>query len=200
MMSRSDIEIVRELTPAQRRQAARICFDAFAAKFRVFMLFEDDPQKGAAALCDCLNFEACFFALQGGKAVGLIGLDHGKTRFKHFSMRNLKRHYGLFGACWRVIFDKLYIHRIRPDELHIDSIAVSSDARGKGVGSLLIDAAFSHGCALGLKKATLEVVDTNPRAQALYERIGFAVTKTKRYGFLTRSAGFEAAAHMAKPL
>jgi len=42
----------------------------------------------------------------------------------------------------------------------------------------------------------LDVVDTNPRAHALYEREGFAVTKIERTPYLQKLMGFSSSREM----
>ena len=63
--------------------------------------------------------------------------------------------------------------------------------RGKKIGTKIIDYIILYAKSRGYKKLKLTVVDTNPIAKKLYERIGFTLHKTKNYGFLTRSAGFK---------
>jgi RimJ/RimL family protein N-acetyltransferase len=46
----------------------------------------------------------------------------------------------------------------------------------------------------------LDVIDTNRRARALYERLGFAVEKTDDIGLLRFVFGFRRSHTMVKPL
>ena len=46
-------------------------------------------------------------------------------------------------------------------------------ARGQGVGTALLKAIIAEGRRRGYAEVRLDVIDTNPRATALYERIGF---------------------------
>lgn len=63
------------------------------------------------------------------------------------------------------------------DEAEILTIAVDPDARRRGVGRALVEAALS-GCA----RASLEVREGNRAARALYEGFGFAeVGRRARY-------------------
>ncbi len=60
------------------------------------------------------------------------------------------------------------------DEAHVTNIAVHPNYRGQQVGELLLSAleqrAFDHGC----HRMTLEVRPSNPVAQKLYRKHGFA--------------------------
>src|SRR5688572_15663950 len=57
--------------------------------------------------------------------------------------------------------------------LNIHDIAVSPQARGKGVGAALLTFLEADAKALGCCKITMEVRSDNARAQALYQRIGY---------------------------
>jgi GNAT superfamily N-acetyltransferase len=57
--------------------------------------------------------------------------------------------------------------------LYID---VHREWRGAGVGAALIDGAVNWAKDHGVEMIALSVLDSNPRARALYERLGFKVT------------------------
>ncbi|XZF13549.1 GNAT family N-acetyltransferase [Chitinophagaceae bacterium MMS25-I14] len=61
------------------------------------------------------------------------------------------------------------------DEFYIDALSVRKDQQGKGIGSILIDAACKWGRELGHRRIGLLVDDENPAARRLYERLGFTV-------------------------
>jgi|KBSSwiStaDraftv2_1062776.scaffolds.fasta_scaffold796516_2 ribosomal-protein-alanine N-acetyltransferase len=69
-----------------------------------------------------------------------------------------------FCVCW-VIFD----------ELHINTLAVATDARRRGSATMLLRHAMAEAAACGATKATLEVRESNVAALRLYERLGFHV-------------------------
>jgi ribosomal protein S18 acetylase RimI-like enzyme len=56
----------------------------------------------------------------------------------------------------------------------VDELYVVPAERGQGVGSRLLDNVGATCRALGIVRVHLEVDDTNPRAQSLYERFGFS--------------------------
>lgn len=67
--------------------------------------------------------------------------------------------------------------KVEDDELHIHGIVVSSKYRSMGIGSKLFDEIDKFARKQELKKITLEVLDTNTKAIALYKRLGFEVVK-----------------------
>ncbi|MGE8429607.1 MAG: GNAT family N-acetyltransferase [Sphingobacterium sp.] len=78
---------------------------------------------------------------------------------------------------------ELYNNNLIPEaetaggEFYIDSIAVAPIARGKGIGTQLLQYAITHAKQHGFKQVGLLVDLKNPNAQKLYERIGFKLGK-----------------------
>ena len=67
-----------------------------------------------------------------------------------------------FCACW-----------LFSDELHINTIAVATQDRRRGIASALLQYVLSE---TGARRATLEVRRSNAAALRLYEALGFKVT------------------------
>jgi len=61
------------------------------------------------------------------------------------------------------------------DESHLNSLAVRSDFRRKGVASKLLEAMVERSKKEGALRGTLEVRESNRAAIALYERYGYVV-------------------------
>ena len=70
------------------------------------------------------------------------------------------------------------------DELHVNSLAVLPDWRGRGLASGLLAAVLEASREEGARRATLEVRASNVAARALYERSGFVQTAVRR-GYYT---------------
>jgi RimJ/RimL family protein N-acetyltransferase len=67
-------------------------------------------------------------------------------------------------------------------------VGVDNDYQGKGIGTALVNKVLDVADNwLFLERVELEVLETNPRAQALYERLGFLVEGKKLGAF--RSSG-----------
>jgi len=56
-------------------------------------------------------------------------------------------------------------------------IMLSASARGRGLGSVLLDRALTYARRQGFRHVDLEVLSTNPTAMAMYERRGFVRTR-----------------------
>ncbi|HET6293518.1 MAG TPA: GNAT family N-acetyltransferase [Kribbella sp.] len=68
--------------------------------------------------------------------------------------------------------------------LSINGLAVAAEARGRGIGSLLLEAAAAEGKRRGARKLTLRVHSTNAVARRLYERHGYIVEGTHLREFI----------------
>lgn len=113
----------------------------------------------------------------------LVRLENAAFEIDRLSRRSLLRligarsaivlvaeqHGRLVGAC--VVLLRAYSSRAR-----LYSLAVAPEARGRGVGSLLLDAALRATAERDATALTLEVRADNAAALALYERQGFTMT------------------------
>jgi ribosomal-protein-alanine N-acetyltransferase len=59
------------------------------------------------------------------------------------------------------------------DEAHITSVTVRQDYRGRRLGCALVEFILNVARRIGLRYATLEVRESNLRAQRLYYKMGF---------------------------
>jgi ribosomal protein S18 acetylase RimI-like enzyme len=82
----------------------------------------------------------------------------------------------------------------------MDGIAVAPDVRGRGVGTLLIEEVAAVAAEQDCREVRLDVIDTNPRARALYERRGFTAVRTESTPYLRRLLGFGAVTTMHRPV
>jgi ribosomal-protein-alanine N-acetyltransferase len=66
--------------------------------------------------------------------------------------------------------------RLRGSGIHISTIAIHPDWRGKGLGELLLLTAIEQATKMGRSVITLEVRPSNQIAQRLYQKYGFRFT------------------------
>lgn len=69
----------------------------------------------------------------------------------------------------------------QPGEYYLDSLCVAPDHRHKGIATALLRHAIEQGRAKGLP-ATLLVDKGNPKAEALYRRLGFVYVSDTEWG------------------
>ena len=66
------------------------------------------------------------------------------------------------------------------DEMHISTLAVHPDMRGRGIGELLLQAGLERAWIQGADMSTLEVRPSNRAAIALYSKYGFELVGRRR--------------------
>lgn len=92
--------------------------------------------------------------------------------------------YGLLAGLG-VIRRGLSVERVVPPPVarrlfYIGHLGIALGLRGQGIGSQLIEHFLAQGRDAGCDRAALDVSCANPRAQALYEKIGFRVAGQHR--------------------
>ena len=66
------------------------------------------------------------------------------------------------------------------DEMHISTLAVHPEMRGRGIGELLLQAGLEQAWIQGADMSTLEVRPSNKAAIALYSKYGFDLVGRRR--------------------
>ncbi len=195
----NEIEIITDLPVHLRKQVVEIAYDAFAPKMHHLELFTDSEEQVRRVCENGLDFAAALYAVQRGSVVGVTGLHYADRQFTRLKWAALRAEFGWLGGVFRKLV--AYIgepSRVKEGELKIDAIAVHRAARGQGIGTLMMNAVFDYAAEHGFDVVKLEVIDTNPQARRLYERLGFEAVRTQNYGFITRRAGFTASTLMVK--
>jgi ribosomal protein S18 acetylase RimI-like enzyme len=63
----------------------------------------------------------------------------------------------------------------KPDSIYIHEVQVLPEHQGLGIGSAVVQWVIAQAASRGIA-VTLSVLEVNPRARQLYERLGFQVT------------------------
>jgi ribosomal protein S18 acetylase RimI-like enzyme len=113
-------------------------------------------------------------------------------------MADLRAVYGLAGSLWRGALLRMLNRDLDPGRFLIDGICVAPEVQGHGIGSLLIEALCREARARGYREVRLDVIDSNWRARALYERRGFEAVRTEAMGVLAAVFGFASATTMVR--
>ncbi len=181
-----------------RRDAATLYDAAFAAKLRPGI--RNDAAR-LDVLAKGLDPDKCIAALDDGVLLGIAGFhDEGGSLTGGITFRSIVDSVGVLRALKAVVVFMLLDRTPKSDELLMDGIVVRSDARGRGIGTGLFAELEAYARSHGRCRIRLDVVDTNPGARRLYERLGFEPTKTERTPYLQRLMGFSASTTMEKVL
>ena len=189
------VEVVRGIPPAMQWQAASIYYAAFERKLTPIL--GADRDRVIALLEAALVGDCAFAAVRDDQLLGLLGFHHGKQQLINIGLGTLLKQFGLLKGLWRALIGMILSRQPAAGELLMDGIAVHPDARGQGVGTRLFDALFAFAQAEGYSTIRLDVVNSNPRAQQLYERLGFVAVKTESVPFL-KGMGFTASTTMQR--
>ena len=181
---------------SERAQVAAMYWAAFGQKLgRVMgpapraLAFIEDVLDPTHALCARDNI---------GTLLGVVGFKTYDSALVGGSWRDLARHYGWFGSTWRITLLALLERDSENQRFLMDGIFVSDAAQGKGVGTALLDGICAEGAARGYTEVRLDVIDSNPRARALYDREGFVAGGVQRLGLLRHVFGFDSATTMIR--
>lgn len=193
-MATDRIALVCPIPEACRADAVRLYWQAFGAKLGRVMAPED---KALGCLARVMDLRFGIGALgPKDRLMGLAGFKTTQGSLAGGGVQDLAAVYGRFGAFWRGALLSLLERPLDADTLLMDGIVVDAEARGQGLGTCLLDAIKSRAKADGNSCVRLDVIDSNPRARALYERQGFAATGTQSLGPFAPLFGFRSATTM----
>lgn len=193
-----DATIQQGFDDVQREVAADLYDAAFGAKLCIAI---PDTQCRLAVLRQGFEPSSSFVAMSGGRVVGIAGFKTAQGAFTGgITFGLLKRVLGLAGALRAGVVLSLFDRACVRGQLLMDGIAVSPSMRGSGIGTRLLHRLIEHAREQGYRSIRLDVIDTNPAARRLYERVGFKAIKTERFAELKWLLGFEAATQMEYPL
>ncbi|NQU37512.1 MAG: GNAT family N-acetyltransferase [Actinobacteria bacterium] len=118
-------------------------------------------------------------ACDGGELLGAMVLTDAEHLSTSDDWAVAREIYGTVGAARRLALLAPLDTKPPVGCLYVDWVAVAPQSRGRGVGSNLLAFADEVAKQRGLSTVALDVVDSNPRAQALYSRLGFDVESTR---------------------
>lgn len=155
-------------------------------------------------LHDQMRLSETLVAELDGQVAGMAVLRRDHThRPRWLTIWRLVRRYV---KGWRIltatfIMSAMCSNLCTPTRSYLESLAVNARYRGQGIGTHLLEKCFEESRRAGKREISLHVVDTNPRAKQLYERMGFRTVRVERFGWIaSRWMGFSAQYFMVRPL
>lgn len=178
--------------------AAKLYDEAFQQKLRPGIPHEAKRLRFLAA---GMVPSHCIAAYDGERLVGIAGFhDVSGSLTGGIDFKLAREILGVWGALRAYAVFALLDRSPDEGELLMDGITVDAGERGRGVGTGLFKRLEAHCLENGFDRIRLDVVDTNPDARRLYERLGFEATKTEQVGWLKPFMGFSASTEMVKHL
>ncbi|MEJ6394092.1 GNAT family N-acetyltransferase [Gymnodinialimonas sp. 2305UL16-5] len=198
MADQTDLHLRAGFPEDQRDKAAALYWEAFGGKLGKLL---GPAPRALAFLAPVLNPD---FALSvtdaNGQLLGLAGFKTEDGALIGGDLQDLAQIHGWPGTLWRAPLLSLLERQVEPEILLMDGICVAPEARGRGLGSMLLEAICAEAARRDLRAVRLDVIDTNPRARQLYERKGFLAKGVERLGPLSWLFGFSSATRMERPV
>ena len=145
-----------------------------ARGFHMAMLYDEAPEEHTQTFAReiCMREDVLYswknttIAVIADKPVAMITAYEGRN-YREMRLRTMQIVKERLGVEFPGMEDEAL-----PGEYYLDSLAVWPEYRQQGLGRMLLKHAINEGKALGLV-VTLAVDPANPRAQQLYESLGF---------------------------
>lgn len=192
------ITIQQGLTPQQTPAAAALFCRALHEKITPVL---GDIPRATAFLTPAFEPDRAIIALRDDQLLGIAGykVDGRGIINRNLTLKRFWNEYGI-SAPLRILGLLILDSMNHSNGLLIDSLVVHEDTRGQGIGTMLLDAAEQRARELGINQMSISVIDSNPRAQALYERNGFTTSKVEHLGPLKRFFPFRSVINMTREL
>ncbi|MEL6240260.1 MAG: GNAT family N-acetyltransferase [Pseudomonadota bacterium] len=194
-----EVTVMNDLPDGLQKNAAALYFAAFWGKLEK-ILGKQRKEDLVTVATPKLRRDRVVTAMAGDQLVGLAAFKRNGDGFADLGFADLSKIYGPIGALWRGLALSFLERTERDGELLMDGICVTETERGRGIGTLLLDAVEAEAQRAGDTSIRLDVIDTNPKARALYERRGFKAVKTRHLGIIGPVFGFSSATEMTKRL
>ncbi len=188
-----DIHIRWGIDDLQRVPIAEILYDSLSDK--LIPVF-GSRNRGIPCIASILQPERALLAMNNGDVVGIAGLQFRGREYLDPSLLTLRKHLGV--GIFRAMFNGwLLEHRVKKNELFVDTIAVAEQYRGLGIGNKLLQTVIDFSRRQNFSCVKLSVIGTNTRAKKLYERTGFREESVQKIPYpWSRTFGFEYAIDM----
>lgn len=193
----SELQIEDGLIEQDRPRAASLYWEAFGRKLRPGFSTED---VGMGVVRAALRPDRILVARVNGSVLGVCGYTANGVSAVDLSWTSLRSHLSRRGATRAITVLSILARSSTHDALVLDGICVADNHRGMGIGTALLDAAGARAGEFGFRAIRLSVADTNPRAEALYRRLGFVAVEGGSLGALSVVYGFDRYTTMERTL
>ncbi len=201
----------RRAEPADVAQAVPLIYSSGPAAFD-YVFSHDRPGQALAFLRFAytdgrgeFGYRNHTVAVRDGGVVGVGAAWDGRAglRFMVAAAAQILRFYGPLRA-WGVIVRGLKVEQVirQPTaaEFYVAHLGVREELRGRGVGERLIGELLTGAQPGRHRQAALDVAVTNPRAEALYARLGFRIEALRRATLRNRYYAVGDHRRMSRPL
>ncbi|WP_043471904.1 GNAT family N-acetyltransferase [Arthrobacter sp. Rue61a] len=182
------LSITHGFDDTDRLVVALLYWEAFERKLRPGF---SDNRDGVGVLQAAVRSDRFLVARSISRIVGVCGFHSTGAGALDLSWSLLRSRLSTAAALRAWLLLSPLGRAEKAGTLTLDGICVDRTARGSGVGTALLDAAYDLAVTAGASAVRLSVVDTNPRARSLYERQGFVPRNSGNLGILAPIYGFD---------
>ena len=176
-------EIIKysQLNSLQKEEAVEVFLEGFGH----MISFSKDKQDQKDIFSVAFHPEYFYTYIENGKVLGILGIATNRIRPIKFDLDQCVRILGkrkgyLVCKQMNLIFQSKVVKK--ETDLYIDVLATTRNARGRGIGTKLLEFAFAFPT---YKDCYIEVLSKNHNAKRLYEKCGFVTYKRKFVSFLS---------------
>ncbi len=192
------IELQWGLPDHLRLSAASLIYDTFITKYRYTL---GPREKGIRFIANAFRAEYGLVAFSDGDFVGVAGVKNSEGELIEIRFNRWARTYHILTLRSFFIGFPFWFGKRPLGVLTLNSISVKDAARGQGIGTQIIQEFIQYGKEQGYQALNLEVINSNIRAKALYERLGFKTTDYSRIPLpWSHLLGFTGVYEMTYPL
>jgi ribosomal protein S18 acetylase RimI-like enzyme len=180
-------------------------------QFANYLFGAGDPQQAVRVMCKLFTQPQNRFSHQfadivetDDTAIGLM-LSYAGRIMNHLNLSMGMQLWGIYGALGFVRFVRkvlplAFVREANADEYFINTLAVSHDFQGQGIGTHLLSYAEHKARKMHYNQCALSVEMSNLRARYLYERIGYRVVETSKFAWPKCVSGYTGYHRMVKAL
>ena len=183
-----EIIIGHGFAAAERDRVAALYWAAFRRKLRPAFV---SAERGLSVVTASLRSDRTLIARSGNDLVGMCGFHRDGAGAVPVTWHSLRASLPWLAAARAALVLSPLARGDVDDTRVLDGIGVDGASRGRGTGTALLEAAVELARSEGLRSVRLSVVDTNPRAEALYRRRGFEQVSAGALGPLSSVYGFD---------
>ena len=190
------MKITVGIPDASRGEAAALYWEAFGQKLGFTM----GPKYRALIYINRVmrsDHGICAMDDQG-RLIGVAGFKTVNGALVGGTFTDIRKVYGWVGAAIRVKLMATLEDDIDNERFVMDGLFVAQEARGRGVGTALLNEISAEAKRRGYRQIRLDVVDTNPRAKALYLEEGFKEVAVHQLRLMRYIFGFRTATTMVR--
>jgi len=192
----------RRCTPEDKEQAVNLIYSAGPLAYD--LVFSDKSEKQSLDFLNAafvkkggeFSYDQHIAMIRDGELVGVGGIKTAKQNltFTVNAAKTIFRFYSI-PAALRTVIRGLTIEKVikppKPNLAMIHNLAISPKYRGEGLGKQFITHLEAEMTNMAYQTAALDVDGDNPRAQSLYEQLGYQVKTTHRSNITGKFASAE---------